>query len=116
MLSSVDGINSRIAARSGASFGCLAANLAKDSGAQSISVDIPADPGPPQRADLIDDFRRVRSAVSQIAAMNDAVRCNLPQISENCLKGAQVAVNIRNDRDSQFVSCRSCEYGLDLAR
>src|ERR1700730_1323817 len=39
---------------------------------------IPANTGPPERADLIDDVRRVSSTSRQIAAMENEVRCNLP--------------------------------------
>jgi hypothetical protein len=66
-------------------------------------IRIPANPGPPQRADLIDDLRRVSSARSQIPAMDNEVRRNLPQVRDNGLEGAPIAVNIRNDCDSHFV-------------
>lgn len=72
--------------------------------------------GPPEGADLIDDVRRVSSTVSQIAAMENEVRCDLPQVGENCLEGAPIAVNIRYDCDSHFVRCRLCDNGLDTAR
>jgi len=67
-------------------------------------IGIPANPGPSERADLIDDVRRVSSTVSQIAAMENQVRRDLPQISDNRLEGASIAMNIRYDRDSHFVS------------
>src|SRR6266571_3887191 len=67
-------------------------------------IGVPANPGPPERADLIDDVRRVSSTVSQIAAMENEVRRNLPQVGDNRLEGAPVAVNIRYDGDSHFVS------------
>src|SRR6266705_4804110 len=67
-------------------------------------IGIPADPGPPERADLIDDVRRVRSTVSQIAPMENEVRRDLPQVGDNRLEGAQIAVNIRYDGDFHFVS------------
>ena len=67
-------------------------------------IGIPADPGPPERADLIDDVRRVSSTVSQIAAMENQVRRDLPQISDNRLEGASIAMNIRYDGDFHFVS------------
>src|SRR6266851_1132291 len=67
-------------------------------------IGVPADPGPPEPADLIDDVRRVSSTVSQIAAMENELRRNLSQIGDNRLEGAPVAVNIRYDRDSHFVS------------
>jgi len=66
-------------------------------------IRIPAHPGPPERADLIDDLRRVSSPRSQIPAMDNGVRCNLPQVRDNGLQGAPIAVNIRYDRDSHFV-------------
>jgi len=47
--------------------------------------------------------------------MDNEVRCHLPQVSENGLEGAPIAVNIRYDRDSHFVR-RLCEYGLDAGR
>jgi hypothetical protein len=77
---------------------------------------IPADPGPPQGANLIDDVRRVSSTGSQIAAMDYEVRCNLPQVGENRFEGAPIAVNIRYDCDSHFVRCRPCDNGLAAAR
>src|SRR6266571_2368105 len=46
-------------------------------------IGIPADPGPSERADLIDDVRRVRSTVSQIAPMENEVRRDLPQVGDN---------------------------------
>src|SRR6266705_4872274 len=49
-------------------------------------IGIPADPWPSERADLIDDVRRVSATVSQIAAMENALRRNLPQISDNRLE------------------------------
>jgi hypothetical protein len=58
-------------------------------------IRIPAHPGPFEGADLIDDVRRVRSTGSQIAAMQNEVRCNLPQVPDNGLEGAPIAVNIR---------------------
>src|SRR5260370_41972121 len=66
-------------------------------------IGVSADPGPAEPADLIDDVRRVSSTVSQIAALENNVRCNLPQVGENGLEGAPVAVNIRYDRDSHSV-------------
>src|SRR5439155_19590085 len=68
-------------------------------------IGVPADPGPPERTDLVDDLRRVSSTGSQIAAMDNQVGCNLPQVGENGLEGAPVAVNIRYDCDSHLVSC-----------
>ncbi len=77
---------------------------------------IPADPGPPEGADLIDDLRRVSSTGSQIAAMENEVGCDLPQVGENCLEGAPIAVNIRYDCDSHFVRCRLCDNRLAAGR
>ena len=79
-------------------------------------IGIPSDPGPPERAYLIDDVRWLRSAVSQIAAMENEVRRNLPQVGENCLEGASIAVNIRYDCDSHLIRCLLCENGLDGGR
>jgi hypothetical protein len=58
-------------------------------------VGIPADSGPTEQADLIDDVRRVSATGSQITAVNYEVRRDLPQVSENRLEGAAIAVNIR---------------------
>jgi hypothetical protein len=69
-------------------------------------IGIPADPGPPQGADLIDNVRRVRSTGSQIAAMENEVRRELPQVRDNGLEGVPIPVNIRYDCDSHFVRCR----------
>src|SRR5216684_6072711 len=69
-------------------------------------IRIPADPGPPERADLIDDLRLMRSPRSQIPAMDNDVWRNLPQVRDNGLEGAPIPVNIRYDRDSHFVRCR----------
>ena len=79
-------------------------------------VGIPADPGPSERADLIDDFRRVSSPGGQIAAMDNQVRRNLPQVGENGLEGAPIAVNVRYDRDSHLSSSRFLSVLLGLAR
>ncbi len=74
-------------------------------------IGIPADPGPPQGADLIDDLRRVSSTGSQIATMENEVRRDLPQVGENGLESAPIAVDIRYDCDSHFVRCRFCDDG-----
>src|ERR1700730_15865706 len=47
---------------------------------------VPADPGPPEGADLIDDVARMSPPGTQIAAMENEVSCNLPQVGENCLE------------------------------
>ena len=51
----------------------------------------------------------MRSAVRQIAAVNDEVRRNLPQIREDGLQGTPIAVNIRDDSDPH--DGRSCYNG-----
>jgi hypothetical protein len=38
--------------------------------------------------------------------MDNEVWCNLPQVRDNGLEGALIAVNIRYDRDSHFVRLR----------
>jgi len=38
--------------------------------------------------------------------MDNDVWCNLPQVRDNGLQGAPIAVNIRYDRDSHFVRRR----------
>src|SRR5580704_643256 len=78
-------------------------------------VCISADSGPCERANLIDNLSRVRSSVSQIAAMYHEVGCDLSQVGENCLEGAPIAVNIRYDGDSHLVR-RPCDGSLDAAR
>jgi hypothetical protein len=78
-------------------------------------ISIPADPGPPEGADLIDDVCGVRSAVSQIATMENKVRCDLPQVRDNRLEGTSIAVNIRYYSDPHFVRCRLGEYGLSAS-
>jgi hypothetical protein len=74
-------------------------------------IGIPADPGPPEGADLVDDVRRVRSTVSQIAAMENKVGCDLPKVGDNCLEGTSIAVNIRYYCDPHFFRFRPREYG-----
>jgi len=56
---------------------------------------------------------RISSTGSQIAAMENEVRCNLPQVGKNCLEGAPIAVNIRYYCDSHFVRCPLRDIGLD---
>ena len=65
-------------------------------------IGVPADSGPPERANLIDDLRRMRSAGRQIAAVNHEIRRDLSQIGEHRLERAAIAVNIRYDGDPQF--------------
>ncbi len=77
---------------------------------------VPPDPGPLEGADLIDDVRRVRSTVSQIAAVENEVRRNLAQVGENSLEGAPIAVNIRYYCDSHFLRWRLGDNGLDTGR
>jgi hypothetical protein len=88
--------------RRGASFGVVARKFGQTFRRPKHLVCIPAHAGPPEGTDLIDNLGRVRSAVSQIAAMDHEVRCNLPQVGKNCLEGAQVAVNVRYDCDTHF--------------
>jgi hypothetical protein len=63
-------------------------------------IRIPAHSRPPQRANLIDYLGRVRPAVSQIPAMDNQIRRDLPQVSQHSLKRPKVPMNIRYDRDS----------------
>ena len=78
-------------------------------------VCIPADTGPPEGAELIDNLCPMRSTIGQITAMNHDVRRDLSQVRENCFEGAEVPMNIRYDRASHFVR-RRCDSGLDAAR
>src|SRR5262249_50709874 len=64
---------------------------------------IPADPGPPEGADLIDDLSRVGAVSGQIATMKGEVWGKLAEVSQNRLKGAPIAVDIRHNCDSHFV-------------
>jgi len=57
----------------------------------------------------------VSSTGGQIAAMDNEVRRNLPQVGENGLERAPIAVNIRYDGDFHFVHRRACEHGSDAA-
>ena len=68
-------------------------------------IGIPANPGPPEGADLVDDVRRVSSPGSQIPAMENQVRCHLLQVGEHGLEGPPIAVNIRYDGNSHFARC-----------
>ena len=65
-------------------------------------IGISTDPGPPQRANLVDDVRRVGSTGSQIAAMENEVGCNLLEVIENGLEGAPIAMKVRYDCDSHL--------------
>src|SRR4029077_5616620 len=49
---------------------------------------------------MIDDLRGVCSPISQIAAMQNKVWRNLPQVREHRFKSAPVAMNIRYNRHS----------------
>ena len=38
---------------------------------------------------------RISSTGSQIAAIENEIKCNLPHVGKNCLEGAPIALNIR---------------------
>jgi hypothetical protein len=59
--------------------------------------------GPAKLSYLINDFSRARSAGGQIAAMDDQIRRNQPQVIQNCFEGAAIAVDIGYDCDSHVV-------------
>jgi hypothetical protein len=51
--------------------------------------------------DSIDDLNRAVAAISQAAAVKDQVGCDLMKIRQYSLKGAEISVDIRQDRDAQ---------------
>jgi hypothetical protein len=53
---------------------------------------------------LIDDLGWMGAADGQIAAVENEVRCDLPQVGEDCLEGAPIAVDVRYDCDSHLVT------------
>jgi hypothetical protein len=53
---------------------------------------------------LIDEVRWMRTAGGQITAVDNKVRRNLPQVGENRLERAAIAMNIRYYGDSHLVS------------
>src|SRR5580704_4982077 len=62
-------------------------------------IHIASHPRPTEGANLINNFGWVSATGSQIAAMENQVRRNLPQIAENCCECTSITVNIRYDCD-----------------
>jgi hypothetical protein len=65
-------------------------------------VGVPADSRPRQGANLIDDLGWARSAINQIAAVDNQVRRDLPQVGEDGFKRPKVPVDVRYDCDSHI--------------
>src|SRR6202011_1552292 len=57
---------------------------------------------PAEIANLVHNLHGTRSAVSQIAAVEDHVGSGLPQIRQDCLKRGSVAVDVGYDRDAHY--------------
>ena len=87
----------------GLQVGRLARKLRQRLGPEKHFIRIANHALPAEIANAVHNLHGTRSAVSQIAAVEDQVGRSLPQIRQDCLKGGSVAVDVGYDCDAHQI-------------